>query len=481
MYAAGVALVLAGYLFLPSGPGWDVIVQPLVGGSAAGAILIGTRGLHLRDRMPWWFLALAVLTAAVQPLLVVHAADVIPGAGPDLPEYLLLAFFPTCAVALVLMIRRLRREFDRAALVDALTITTGLGLLAWVAAIEPLLGFTSVPIAFRLYIAAYPIGDLVLLTLTFLLLRSAGPGSGPAPFWIAGAIGGCLLGGAAWLVLGNVPADWAGMQWADRGVSALFMASLAALGMAAAHPVVRDDGPGAALQSRLSRVQLMVLTLGVMIAPVLLAVQALSGGVTNGVAIAVGSAVMFLLVLARMAQLLRQSEWQQRMVRELSRRDELTGLPNRRAWADELPRALERARADGVPITVGIIDLDHFKAYNDRYGHPAGDRLLKAAAAAWHSSLRRRDLLARYGGEEFIVLLPDADLTQARAVLERARTANPDGETFSAGLAAWDGTETSDDLIARADVALYAAKAAGRDRIMSADLGLPSVADVSQI
>ena len=116
-----------------------------------------------------------------------------------------------------------------------------------------------------------------------------------------------------------------------------------------------------------------------------------------------------------------------------------------------------------------MVDLDHFKRFNDSFGHPAGDRLLKAAAAAWAHQLRAVDLLSRYGGEEFILLLPDAGLTEADEVLGRLREATPLAQTFSGGLALWDGGETSDELIARADAALYAAKRAGRDRVVIAD------------
>jgi len=115
-----------------------------------------------------------------------------------------------------------------------------------------------------------------------------------------------------------------------------------------------------------------------------------------------------------------------------------------------------------------MLDLDHFKLFNDTYGHPAGDRLLKAAGAAWQERLRGVDYLARYGGEEFIVLLPDADTQRACEVVERLREATPLGQAFSAGVATWDGEETSDELVIRADNGLYAAKQAGRNRIVTA-------------
>jgi diguanylate cyclase (GGDEF)-like protein len=211
-----------------------------------------------------------------------------------------------------------------------------------------------------------------------------------------------------------------------------------------------------------------------LIAPAVLVMQVVRHQVTDGLAIAIGCITLFLLVVTRMAQLLTQVEEQTRKVRELSRTDELTGLPNRRAWTAELPRAIERARRAQRPLSVAMVDLDHFKKFNDSYGHPAGDRLLKAATAAWSDQLRTVDQLARYGGEEFIVLLPDAGPAEAAEVMERLRTVTPLGQTFSAGLAIWDGRETSDELIARADTGLYAAKHAGRDRIVLAERAAPA-------
>jgi diguanylate cyclase len=141
-------------------------------------------------------------------------------------------------------------------------------------------------------------------------------------------------------------------------------------------------------------------------------------------------------------------------------------VANRRAWDDELPRELARAARSGQALCVTLLDLDHFKAYNDRHGHQAGDRLLKAAAAAWQAKLRKTDLLARYGGEEFAVLLPECGLDNAMEIAERLRTAQPEG-TCSIGVAAWDGHEAAAGLVARADRALYAAKEAGRDRCLA--------------
>ena len=153
---------------------------------------------------------------------------------------------------------------------------------------------------------------------------------------------------------------------------------------------------------------------------------------------------------------------------ELADTDELTGLPNRRGWNRELTVALSTADRRQTPLCVALIDVDFFKAVNDERGHQAGDRLLKSAAAAWRSTLRPADVLARPGGDEFTLLLPDCDLDRATTVLERLREATPSGRTCSIGVAQWDPAEHGDELVARADDALYRAKDSGRDRVVAA-------------
>ncbi len=153
---------------------------------------------------------------------------------------------------------------------------------------------------------------------------------------------------------------------------------------------------------------------------------------------------------------------------KLASSDALTGLPNRRALDDQLPREMARALRSGSPLCLAIIDIDHFKAYNDTHGHLAGDNALRECAAAWDESLRGEDTILRFGGEEFLVVLPDCGPDDASEILERLRAATPAGQTCSAGLAAWTPGESVDDLVARADKALYEAKESGRDRLVSA-------------
>jgi diguanylate cyclase (GGDEF)-like protein len=149
-----------------------------------------------------------------------------------------------------------------------------------------------------------------------------------------------------------------------------------------------------------------------------------------------------------------------------ARTDDLTGLLNRRAWDEELGRELSRADRGGTALCVAILDLDNFKQYNDTHGHQAGDRFLKQMASTWSQILRAGDVLARYGGEEFSLALPGTNLDRAKQMLERLCESLPDGQTCSAGVCRWDGVESAEKLTVRADTALYAAKDAGRDRVI---------------
>lgn len=147
----------------------------------------------------------------------------------------------------------------------------------------------------------------------------------------------------------------------------------------------------------------------------------------------------------------------------MARTDSLTGLLNRRAMSEALERDIQGSRRRMRPMSIAMIDLDHFKAFNDAFGHQAGDRLLVNAAKRWTAELRPMDTIARYGGEEFLVLLPGCDVLTATIAADRIRAAMPDGQTCSIGVAQWDGSEATSSLIERADAALYAAKRAGRN------------------
>jgi diguanylate cyclase (GGDEF)-like protein len=469
LYAVIMLMAIAGYQLIPENDWWKTGWQVAVGWASTAVVLIGARGLSRRDRLPWLLFALGVFSNSTGIAVSLYSDLVLHWTSAPTPaDPLFLGLYPACALGLALMIRRRETRRDWAAVVDAATVTVGFGLLAWVYVIEPTAAAVGMTAAGKTVQVAYPIGDLILLAMTARMLRGGGL-VGAAFWWITGSLGAFLFGDTCWVVLSSLNADVDQIPVVHRAIDSIFLIAYALFGAAALHPSMRTiDKSGAQSPKQISGVLLVLLVGTSLIAPVILLTQARGGAVHNGTAIAVGSATLFLLVVTRMTQLLRQVEQQALLVRELSRRDELTGLPNRRGWNDELPRALENARRDGVRVSVALLDLDHFKRFNDSYGHPAGDRLLKEASAAWFEALRQGDTLARWGGEEFIVLLPRADAPASTAVLQRALDVTPLGQTFSAGVATWDGVETSDDLIARADAALYQAKAAGRNRIGAA-------------
>lgn len=163
-------------------------------------------------------------------------------------------------------------------------------------------------------------------------------------------------------------------------------------------------------------------------------------------------------------------------VRVLSLTDELTVLPNRRAFVQRLEEELQRARRYKSSFCVAMLDLDHFKRINDTYGHAAGDEMLRKYANEILSVLRRSDMVARYGGEEFAIIFPNASLEEAEQALDKVRIRanrtsidyNSDiihAPGFSAGLVQCDSTEDAETLIKRADTLLYAAKEKGRNRV----------------
>lgn len=173
-----------------------------------------------------------------------------------------------------------------------------------------------------------------------------------------------------------------------------------------------------------------------------------------------------------------------RLLHNRAMSDPLTGIANRRGFEEHAAAALSQARRERVPVTFALLDVDHFKRYNDRYGHQAGDIALARIASAIDGALRRpMDLVGRLGGEEFGLLLYDTAPEQAQERLERVanaiaelrieHAASPTARqiTVSMGAVAFDGAESAAELYRRADAALYAGKASGRNRVELARTG----------
>lgn len=184
-------------------------------------------------------------------------------------------------------------------------------------------------------------------------------------------------------------------------------------------------------------------------------------------------------LLVGLLALLAWRQWHRsRRLRDLTLLDPLTGVANRPGIERQAARALDESIRDGTPLSLLMLDLDHFKTINDRYGHAAGDKVLRATTTAWQAQLRGRDPLGRVGGEEFVVVCPDTTLEQALVVADRLRESanalcfdeiDPALRvSVSIGAAqARKAGDSCDALLDRADTALYRAKQQGRDRVES--------------
>jgi diguanylate cyclase (GGDEF)-like protein len=195
---------------------------------------------------------------------------------------------------------------------------------------------------------------------------------------------------------------------------------------------------------------------------------------------------MRLTAAKRVTDLHAKLDRQRAQLAHLAHHDPLTGLGNRRSLQEDLEVLLARSRRYRRGFALAMCDIDHFKAYNDTHGHQDGDQALRAVAATIAGELRGGDSVYRYGGEEFLLVLPEQTLDTARIAVERVRStverlaikhtaAGLSVLTISAGIAAYapGDTTTAEELLRQADVALYRAKAAGRNRIAVAD-NLPS-------
>lgn len=166
-----------------------------------------------------------------------------------------------------------------------------------------------------------------------------------------------------------------------------------------------------------------------------------------------------------------------RKLQELATTDGLTGIMNRRAFQDTLHKEVKRATRQGTALSIILLDVDHFKQFNDRYGHQAGDEALTQIGAILKNQARETDSVARYGGEEFVAILPGAPVDGSVIATERFRKAIERGPwvqrdvTASFGIATYAVGMSPDELIAIADAALYSAKDAGRNRVVHGNPG----------
>jgi diguanylate cyclase (GGDEF)-like protein len=446
-------------LLLYNGPGLSSVV----------AMLVGTRRHRPQERATWVLFAAGRLSFVTADVIFYVYDDILHVERfPSVADAFYLACYPLLVAGLVLLIRRRSPGHDRAALLDAATMATGVALLAWVFLIVPYVRDPTLTLPARVVSVAYPLADVLLLGVVVRL--AVGAGARPVAYRLmAGSVLALLLVDAAYAWL-NLTSGYHTGSPIDVG----WMAFYALWGAAALHPsMTRLAAPAPLPPPTLGRGRLVLLAGAALMAPAVLAVEAIRGQPIDVPVLVAGSAVLFLLVLARVQTLVTLLADALATVEHQARHDGLTGLANRALFRDRVDLALARTRHAPGQVAVLFVDLDGFKTVNDSLGHAAGDELLVEAAGRLAGCVRPGDTAARLGGDEFAVVLDGVpEPAVATQVAHRVLAALDEPFDLGAasvtcgaslGIAATSGPlDQADTLLHNADRAMYAAKRIGK-------------------
>jgi diguanylate cyclase len=453
------ALATGAYFLLPMGGVAQSVVYDAIGLVSGAVILVAVR-LHRPARPGVWYLfAAGQIVWVVGDVLYSYIRFALHEEPyPSVADVFYLCAYPLLIAGFLRLVRG-RAARDVAGLVDACVIGTGVGLVLWVFVIVPIAGDASLPMLERAISVAYPAADAVMLAMLARLWTT--PGARTGSFRLLLAAGALLLvADIGFSVLSS------SSTYQDGLLDAGWMLSYVAWAGAALHPSMRTlaEQQVAGDTGRVTRGRLLLLTASSLLAPVVLFVQGATGSrAIDWLPIGLAAVVLFALVVVRMSGFVRRVQEQADQLNALAMADDLTGLPNRRRFEDRL-----RA-ARGGPVQVALVDLDDFKAVNDRLGHTVGDQLLQAVGRRLASLLRPADTVARLGGDEFAILLPDTSTAAADELVGQIAVALSQpvraGEhqllvAASVGVVDAAGHDPV-EVMRRADVAMYSAKASG--------------------
>jgi diguanylate cyclase (GGDEF)-like protein len=472
-----------GYLALEAGSLAQQLLYDGIGASAVVAIVIGIRIYRPTAARAWWFMAAGQASFVLGDMLW-HLFEILGVEPfPSIADVAYLAGYPLLALGLSVATRRRMGGGDRAGLLDASILTTSLVLLSWVFLIVPMASGAADPDPLGFAVSlAYPIGDLLLIGVAMSLATA--PGARVPSFWLILASLAALLAADQVYVFQNLEGTYVEGSLLDL----VWIAGYLLWGAAALHPsMVRLTEPQPVAVTLLGPVRLVFLGAAMLVGPLLLTIG-LEGIGPQLHVVAAATALLSVLVLVRLAGLVRA------LVRDVERRraledqltyqafhDPLTGIANRRRFVDAVVDAIGTRTSPGG-VTVMFLDLDDFKTVNDTLGHAAGDDLLRIVAERIRHTVRATDIVGRLGGDEFGILLEaDTDIDKARTVADRLLT-DLRAPVVIAGLSVnisasigiavdTPATTNADDLLRDADVAMYRAKAGGKDRVLVFGLG----------
>lgn len=452
-YSAVSLALLVAYCALPAD--WRTAPFFAVTLGAVPAVLIGARRSPAGARLPWWLLLASLVAFNVGNVLwifYVYVQGRPTGDGTLADALFSLGGLLTLAAAMVVVVRRGRRDIG--GVLDSAVTALALGGLLWTVLLMPHLTAIGTPPG---RVVALFVDVFVMIGALGAILRVATVASERivATWLLAAGLLFSLLSHVA-VTLFTDPATNLRPDWTNLP----FLIAYTALGCAALHPSAAViTRPDAAPDDDLSAGRLTFLGFMTAAIPLLGGGRALVGLPVDGLLVAVGSAMVIPLVMVRIARLSAQRKKAERQLHRLATRDSLTGLPNRAAALDRLEHEVAEP---GLALL--FCDLDGFKPVNDRLGHAAGDALLIAVSDRLRTSVRGEDLVSRFGGDEFVIVCRsgevDALCDRIRDIVAQPFTAG--GEQvrigLSVGVAHNTAGATTDDLIGRADAAMYEAK-----------------------
>jgi diguanylate cyclase (GGDEF)-like protein len=460
----GLLACLALLLIPVESTGWVLLAR----GTSLVALLVFVLAigrLPRSVRVIWWTVwAYEALTVAADVVYDVQERVLGEAPFPGPADLLYLTAYGAAFAALLILVRRVHPGRDREAWIDTMIVTIAATAIVGMVVLAPTMQDSASTDLGTALALLYPLLDIVLLS-GLIRLFAGGQSRNPSMFLLAAAFGLTLVADLVYNGLTSNGLDTFSPAWLD----ALYLAALVVMTAAVWTPgAATIDAVSLRKPASAASVRTIGLTMGVLTVPAILLFVGFSEDNAAVALLSAAACMVILLVLWRVRRLLAVVAAQSAQLAAQARTDGLTGIANRRTLDHELERLDAAPDMSAAPLTVAMLDLDHFKQFNDRYGHRAGDDVLVRSTRAWREALGDRGFLARYGGEEFTVVLPGVGLEQAREMLEAVRLATPGDVTVSVGLAERLDHEPSFDVLHRADEALYAAKEAGRDRIATA-------------